>query len=60
MLTTTSFDNTFCAAAKPLPKASLLERLTAKLPTADAADQIVGRVCCAGLILLIISLVVWG
>lgn len=60
MLTTTSFDNAFCATADTLPKASLLERVTAKLPTADAADRIVGRACCAGLILFIIALTVWG
>lgn len=60
MLTTTSFVNTFGATADTLPKVSLLERVTAKLPTADAADRIVGRACCAGLILFIVALTVWG
>ncbi len=56
MLTTTSFDNTFCAAAKPLPKASLLERLTNRLPDADTADRLVGRFCFVGFVVMILTL----
>lgn len=56
MLTTTSFDNTFRAEAKPLPKVSLLERLTDRLPDADTADRLVGRFCFVGFVVMILTL----